>query len=140
MNKKILILTLFFTILLSVMVMTSVVAQSRIVGVNVGDWFKYGDVTFSWNSTDPNATIPSGFETFNVTDWMKMTVTGVSDTNVTVQMIFHLKNGTEEAYDNIVDIDTGAGNMTMWVISANLNVNDTIYSAPAYSAQRITQR
>jgi len=121
------------------MVVTLVAAQPRIVGVTVGDWFKYGDITFSWSSNDPNATIPYGFEELSETEWMKMTVTDVSGTNITFQIIFHFKNGTEKTYDNIVDIDTGEGNVTMWAISANLNANDTIYSSFGYSTMKINE-
>ena len=58
MSKKIVSLTLFSLILLSAMVVTSVVAQQRVVGVNVGDWFKYRAITANWSSDDPNATFP----------------------------------------------------------------------------------
>ncbi len=40
--KNIVLLPLVSFFLLSAMVVTSVVAQERTVGVSVGDWFKYG--------------------------------------------------------------------------------------------------
>jgi len=135
MSEKNLIMTLFFTILLSTMVMTSVVAQSRIVGVNVGDWFKYGEVSGSWSSDDPNAIFPS--LEFNYTDWMLISVEDISGTNITFQSTWHFTNGTEKIETGHIDIDTGEGNMTLSAISANLSPNDPIYSSPGYSTQKI---
>jgi hypothetical protein len=73
MNKKIVLLTSFSVFLLSAMVVTSVVAQPRTVGVVAGNWFKYGTFDVDWSSNDPNAKFPpSGWEVFadlNKTEW-----------------------------------------------------------------------
>jgi len=108
------------------MVVTSVMAQPRVVGVSVGDWFKYGDITVNWSSDDPNATSPH--LVWNVTEWMSISVEDVSGTNITFQSTWRYINGTEETPRGHIDIDTGDGNMTFSAISANLNANDTIYS------------
>ena len=137
MSKKIVSLTLFSMILLSAMVVTSVVAQPRVVGVNVGDWFKYRAITANWSSDDPNATFP--LLEWNVTEWMLMSVEDVSGTNITFQSTWHLTNGTEVTQRGDVDIDTGDGNMTLSAISADLNVNDTIYSSLGHSTMKINE-
>ena len=137
MSKKIVSLTLFSMILLSAMVVTSVVAQPRVVGVNVGDWFKYRVITANWSSDDPNATFP--LLEWNVTEWMLMSVEDVSGTNITFQSTWHLTNGTEVPQRGDVDIDTGDGNMTLSAISADLNVNDTIYSSFGHSTMKINE-
>jgi len=99
MSKKIILLTLVSLFVLSAMVVTLVVAQPRIVGVTVGDWFKYGDIVVNWNTNDPNATFPPpGWEIFeekNETEWLLLSVEDVSGTNITFQSTEHFKNDTE---------------------------------------------
>jgi len=143
MKKRIVFLALVSTFLLSAMVVTSVVAQPRIVGVSVGDWFKYGEVTVNWSSNDPNATFPPPhwemLEGMNETEWMLLTVGDVSGTNITCQAIEHYKNGTEETESGYIDIDTGDGNMTFLAISANLDAGHTIYGSGNYSTWMINE-
>jgi len=137
MSKKIVSLTLLSMFLLSAMVVTSVVAQPRVVGVNVGDWFKYRAITGNWSSDDPNAIFP--LLEWNETEWMMMSVEDVSGTNITFQSTWHLTNGTEVTQEGYVDIYTGDGNMTLSAISADLNVNDTIYSSFGHSTMKINE-
>lgn len=140
MNRKIISLTLVSLFLLSAMGVTLVGAQPRTVGVNVGDWFKYGDITANWTSDDPNATIPLAVEQLNNTEWTMISIVDVPDTSVTGQITTLLKNETEETVGGYVDIDTGEGeNMTFFAISANLGVNDAIYSSFTYSAMKINE-
>ena len=135
MNKKIILLTLVSVFLLSAMVVTSSV-QTGVVGVSEDDWFKY-DISFSWSSNDPSATIP---ELLNATEWAMMSIVDVSGTNVTGQMTTHYKNGSEEIVGGYVDIDTGeGGNMTLFVISANLEEDDPIYTSGLYSTMKINE-
>jgi len=142
MSKKIVLLTLFSVFLLSAMVVTSS-AQPRTVGVTVGKWFKYGTIDINWSSNDPNATFPpSGWEWLedtNKTEWMLFSIVDVSGTNITFQSTSHFKNGTERIEVYFVDIDTGKDNMTYGVISANLNANDTLYTAYPYSSFTINE-
>jgi len=146
MKKKTVLLTLVSVFLLSAMVVTSVVAQPRIVGVTVDDWFKYGDTTFSWSSNDPNATWPpTGYEMewmewLNETEWMRVSVEDVSGTNITFQATLYFKNGTDIIRSGWTDIDTGDSsndtaetmNMGLCTIPANLDANDTIYASSPY--------
>jgi len=125
------------------MVVISVVAQPRIVGVNAGEWFKYGDITVNWSSNDPNATFPPPYweelEGWNETEWSLSTVEDVSGTNVTFQFIYHFKNGTETTESGYIDLDTGDGNMTYMAISANLDAGDTIYTSEDHSGWQINE-
>lgn len=114
------------------------VAQERTVGVNVGEWFRYSH-TFDWSSSDPNATIPSYLELPNAIEWTNITILDVSGTNVTFQSVMHLKNGTDVTNFLLTDVDTGAGNSTNWVVSANLNPNDSLYTTGEYSAWKINE-
>jgi hypothetical protein len=140
MNKKKVLLILFSVFLLSAMAAASVIAQPRIAGVYEGDWFEYGDINVSWSSSDPNATTPYYLEDLNKTEWMLISILNVSNTNVTVQAIMRYKNGTEQTTGGYVDVDTGDfENWTMWIISANLNENDTLYTSGMYTLYRINE-
>lgn len=126
----------FFAILL----LTASVAATpngRTVGVNVGDWFKYEEIDVTWSSNDPNASkawYGMDLEMYNQTEWVRVEVTEVSGTNVTIQTVSHFKNDTEEIGSGWIDVDTGDGvNATSTFISANLNEGDAIYTAGNYS-------
>ena len=155
MKKKIVLLTLVSVFLLSAMAVVSVAAQTRVPGVSAGDWFKYGDITFSWSSNDPNATWPpTGYEMewteeINETEWMRLSVEDVSGTNITFQATLYFKNGTDIIRSGWIDIDTGDSSndtaetmdMGLCAIPANLDANDTIYaSGPSFTHMNITER
>lgn len=137
MNKISLTFPLMF--LLSIMVVASVLAQPRTVGVSVGDWFEYGDISVHWSSDDPDATVPSYLEDLNQTEYWVMSILDIVDTTVTVEMLAHYKNGSDEITGGFVDIDTGDGNVTMMIISANLGENDTVYTSGTYSTWKINE-
>jgi len=125
--------------------------EPRTVGVNIGDWFKYGDITVNWSSNDPNATFPPpGFEILeelNEIEWMSMSVGSISGTNITLQATDHFKNDTERIRSGWIDIDTGntseeteeTTGMTFWAISADLDTNDTLYTSGEYSTWKINE-
>lgn len=95
------------------------------VGVNVGDWWKYGNITLNLNSSDPNAT-PSMFQPFflaNETDWQTFNVTEVSERNVTLKSITHFKNQTENIEELHGDIANN-NNLVFVLIASNLNVRE----------------
>jgi len=151
MKKKIVLFTLISMFLLFAMVLTSVAAQPRVPGVAEGDWFKYEDISVEWSSNDPNATFPppdwEWLEEMNETEWMLLTVGDVSGTNITCQFIEHFKNDTERIRSGYIDIDTGncskdtaeTADMTFTAISANLDVNHTLYTSGEYSTWKINE-
>jgi hypothetical protein len=140
MSKIKALLTLLSLFMTSTIVIAFVIAQPRIVGVSIGDWFKYGDLSVQLSSNDPNATVPLYLEKMNQTEWISLTVLDVSNTNMTVQFVIHLENGTEETSEGYVDIDTGDGvNATNWIISADLNENDTVYSSGMFTSWTINE-
>ena len=137
MNRKIILLTLVSVFSLSAIIVTSR-AQTRTVGVSEGDWFKYGDISFDWSSNDPNATISD--PEWNETEWMMISIVNVSGTNIAGQKTAHYKNGTEETSGGYVDIDTGDGeNATTMIISADLGVNDILYTSGEFSTWKINE-
>jgi len=96
------------------------------VGVKQGDWAKYGDFSASWNSNMPGETKPPEIDEWVNTEWAKFTVQSVSNTVVTVQSVTHYKNGTEKTLTQSGDIAAGSGNITFFIIPANLGQGDTI--------------
>lgn len=127
MNSKIVLLNLIATFLLFALVVEAS-AQTRTVGVSVGNKFRYR-ATVGWSSNDTSATPDSYLGDANNTDWTEFTVTGISGTNITGQTITHYKNGTETTMSGWIDVNTGAGNATMIFISANLAAGDSLYTS-----------
>jgi len=97
------------------------------VGVNVGDWWKCGNITLKLDSSDPNAT-PSVFQPFflaNETDWRSFNVTEVSGRNITLKTIAHFKNQTEISGTIQCDIANGTS-VGFILIAPNLKVGEFI--------------
>lgn len=97
------------------------------VGVNVGDWWKYGNITLNLNSSDPTAT-PSMFQPFflaNETDWQTFNVTEVSGRNVTMETTAHFKNQTETSGTIQCDIINGTS-IGFALITSNLSTSEPI--------------
>jgi hypothetical protein len=127
MKGKIVLLDLTSQFLVLALVMAAS-AQPRTVGVSVGNTWRYSTAA-DWSSTDPTAKPPPDVVEYNDTEWLQVTVTGVSGTNISAQMTAHFKNSTEESESGWIDIDTGNNeNMTYMIISANLTVGDPIYT------------
>jgi len=133
MKKKTVLSALALVFLLSALVVASS-SQERTVGITVGDWFKYGNFNVSWSSTDPNATFPppggEQLEEMNETEWMLVSIENISRTWIFLEIVKHFKDETEKTENGSVDIETGSGIMFGRIISADLDVNDTIYTDP----------
>jgi len=137
---KVRIVSAFLSIaLLCAMIGLSTAVPVRWPGVNVGNTFSYGSVSFNWYSDDPNAT-STGWEDMNEIEWFSVTVESVVGTNVTGSTLSHFKNTTEVTEGGWVDVDTGDNdNMPFFFVSANLDVNDSIYSGGTYSNWNISE-
>jgi hypothetical protein len=133
MGKKTVLSTLIFILLMfAAVVMAS--AQTRTVGVSIGNSFRYS-LNVAWSSDDPNATIDPGLKNDNDTQWLQSTVTVISGTNITGQVTAHYRNGTETINGGWVDVNTGNGeNLSTLFISANLNAGDSIYNSSSYNS------
>jgi hypothetical protein len=132
MNGRIVLLSLTATFLLLALV-AEASAQTRTAGVSAGNTFTYSP-TVSWSSNDPTATPPSTLVVLNNTQWVQLSITAISGTNVTVQMTVHYKSGTENTTGGWVDVNSGAGeNITAYVISANLAAGDSVYTSSPYN-------
>jgi len=127
------VLATLITMFLLFSVAGTALAQPRTVGVNVGDWFKYGDVGAQWTSNYPNSTTPAIVNSFNSIALMEMTITAVSGTNISAQQMIYYKNGTETSSNGWVDINSGdAQSFDDFLISANLIPGETEYNSQNY--------
>jgi hypothetical protein len=97
------------------------------VGVNVGDWVKYGRILISWNSTDPNAKPDRELIELNNTEWFKNVVTDIDYPLVYFQHITRFRNGTQKTSILQIDITTGLGNGTLYFIPVGLFAADMLY-------------
>lgn len=92
--------------LFSTKAIVTVVQAQASVGVSEGDEFEYNMYSI-WYS-DFLDTPPSDMVELNQTQWVKITVTEVSGSKITVKVQTHFKNGTEQEKDGFCDVDTGA--------------------------------
>ncbi len=127
MNSRTVLLSLISIFLLFALVVAAS-AQTRTVGVSVGNKFRY-NTTVGWSSNDTSATPPSDLVEANNTQWLDFTVTAISGTNITTQITSHYKNNTEITGSGWKDVNTGSGNLTMFFISANLTAGDSVYTS-----------
>jgi len=140
MEKRRIVLTFLTIPLLLAIIGASAAAPVGTPGVNVGDTFTYGNGSFNWYSDDPNATPPAQWSDLDQTAWVLVSVENVVGTNVTGSFLSRYGNGTEMTESGWVDVDTGDGdNMTMFLISADLNPGDPIYSSGDYSTWMINE-
>lgn len=93
------------------------------VGVKVGDWAGYGEVSFEYASNMPGYEEPSS--EMNVS-WFDMEILSVSDSNLTVRLLTIYANGTERTSVIWGDIATGEGNLSVGIIPSNLGAGDKI--------------
>jgi hypothetical protein len=105
-------------------------AQTRTPGVAVGNSFKYA-YTFTMNTDGKQGILPDILQPLidqaKAIDWVQITITSVSGTAVTAQTLMQFKNGTQQSSTGTTDVSTGQGDLTMFLIAANLNPNDQIY-------------
>ena len=103
-------------------------AQVRTAGVSEGDWFKYG-FSLDWDSEINMTSEDFPFADFMLGEWVKLTIQDVSDTNVTGEFAIHFENGTENIQIGSVDLIIGEGDLRNWLISADLNADDSLYTS-----------
>ncbi len=118
-------------IFLSISPIGCVSGQTRQPGVMVGDTFKY-TFNFDINATSSQFDFPSILEGLVAQvkdiDWVQTKITQVSGTTVTAQTTMQFKNGTQMTNTQTSDVATGEGELSMFLIAANLNPNDRLYT------------
>jgi len=126
--------------LLLAMISISATAPTRQPGVTVNDSFTYGDLSFTWYSNNESATPPPEWKSLNETEWFSFTVQSIVGPNVTCNLQAHYTNGTDEYEGGWINVDTGDNdNMTWFLIAANLNPNDSIYTMGEFSTWTINE-
>jgi hypothetical protein len=107
-----------------------VLGQSRTAGVSSGDAFTYTwafDIDVDNNDVYPSDIFTGLLEEVKAIEWTEITVLDVVGTQVSAQVIMHYKNGTEQTQIQSMDIETGRGNLTNFLIASNLSANDSVY-------------
>jgi len=115
--------TILLAFSLALMMVIPVAAED--VGVEVGDWAKYGNFSYTWNMPTLAGEPPSEFGVFNEVDWTKVEVQNVDGTNVTVEFTTHFESGTEDSETNSGYVETSSRDLP-FIIEAHLNPGDEI--------------
>ena len=93
--------------------------KTAVAGVAAGDAFTYSIKGYA-NQIDSNATIPEWAFQMNMTEWYKVTITQVNDSEISFHFTWHFLNGTEIENTGKVNIKTGIGNsQDFWAIYAS---------------------
>jgi hypothetical protein len=136
MNKPLFLRLFVFAFLFLILLTASfngvlkVFSQTADVGVEVGDWAKYGEIEIKWKPIEPGAEPDSELVKLNNTVWFKNIVVRIYSTVVTFNRILKFKDGTQETMVVWVDLNTGATNDTekpSVLIPAGLNQYDMFY-------------
>jgi len=110
------------------------------VGVHIGDTFTYR-LTGESVLGSVDAVTPPGFSIYNDTDHYTVTVTKINGTQVSLETLWQLTNGTQTASSQTIDLANG--NKTdmngFWALyPSNLNVGDLL-SPKGYDEQIVNQ-
>ena len=128
---------LVITVFLAVTIfLSSPLANEVLPGVKIGDEFTY-DITSSWNSDDPNATVVNYYVQLNTTEWYKIAVTDVNGSKVSIETTWRFANETEIEQTSTMDVNTGVAypyNAFWAIYAANLQKNDRIRPSGASRA------
>jgi hypothetical protein len=129
MNKKILLIPLA-ALLLTAMIAPAL-AQPELVGVQVGDWFKYEAQVTQWESTmeflEPGYIGPLTLAD-NETNYILYNVTAITPDaggdNVTFTITYDWKNGTITTATTVETVSTA--DQTIFMIGANMTAGDMV--------------
>lgn len=117
----------FIIIILCVTSIVVVFAQERAPGVSIGNEFTYSQKSH-WASNNSKVSMPAGLAEINMTDYYKVTVTGVSGSNVSIHTKWQFLNGTSIDLDGTVSTETTAYQGGYWIIiGSNLNQGDRVH-------------
>jgi len=113
------------TLLISIMLIP---AGNAAVGVSAGQWAKYGDFSTSYYPPPE----PTEVTDIKNTEWEKVDIVSVTDSNVEVRVTTHYNNDTENTYTLTENVETG--NLSVYIIPKNLGLGDpinvTVYGVP----------
>ncbi len=121
------VLSILAGLLLSFSVLRFTEAQLVDVGVEVGDWVKYGNISVTWDSEEiePDPEVAG----LNSTLWYRNDVYDIVDTTIFFRQTSQYKNGTPHTAGFHLDLYNGIGNDTYMFTAAKLRVDDLLYPA-----------
>lgn len=111
----------------------------EVVGVKVGDWAKYS-VAYTWQSTNPAETEPEYIQEVKKIEYLRLEIQGISGTNITFLMSYHLINGTDITFPTSSADIARRGADNFLVIPGNLNKGDLIPGPQSPINDTITRR
>jgi hypothetical protein len=130
-RKYAFIATIVITTLLVASILGAVNAQTYTPGVAAGNVFKYQYEFSADVNGSQQVSIPTPFDSLveqaKTIDWIQMTITSVSGSTVTAQMLTQYKAGTQQSYTGTVDVATGQGTLAQFLIAANLTANSPLH-------------
>lgn len=109
-------------------------SQSQVVdiGVKVGDWVKYGNITATWESAfmEPD----EEHIELNKTLWFKNEVIDIKGTVIFSKQTTEFRNDTQKSSGFFLDVYSGDANATgLFYIASGLQAYDTLYPGSGVS-------
>lgn len=102
-------------------------AGTYLPGVKNGDWAYYGDIHSDPIPFGSIVPLPEPLRSLSVTQSIRTQVEDVSVPNVNARQSWRLLNQTSLKNVTLTgNLQTGAGNLTGWIIAANLNRSDVV--------------
>jgi hypothetical protein len=98
-------------------------AKDYTVGVEAGDWVKYGQITVTWTG---NVTEPSYVTETKKIDWTRMDVLSVVGTTASLNQTVHFNNDTQTFQSLVIDIQSSNSAGNSYLIASNLTAGDPL--------------
>ncbi|HCW06261.1 MAG TPA: hypothetical protein DGG95_02730 [Cytophagales bacterium] len=99
-----------------------------------GDTFNY-TYRINWDSTDPQATVPTQYVELNNTQFIRITVITVTGSLINADFTRHFNNGTEQTQNGNIDVNTQILEIpySTLIIRADANPGEKIYPAGGHA-------
>jgi len=135
---------LYASMCLALLLLTTAIgtalAQTVAAGVSQGDHFDY---TYSvvWESTDPTATMPAEYIDLNNIQWIRISITNVSMSWISMDVTWHFQNGTENTQNGNINIDLQVINVPygFLLVRAGADIGEKLYPSGGHSVVSDTQ-
>ena len=121
-NRKNLGIGLLVILVVAVFAPTLVHAKDYKLGVKIGDWVKYGQITVAWTG---NGTEPPYVTEAKKVDYERIDVQDVAGTTVSLNLTVHYDNGTQTFQRFDTDVKTSSMSWS-YLIATNLTAGDPL--------------
>jgi hypothetical protein len=121
-------ITSIIVFLLAIAFIGTALAQTANVGVNPGNTVDYS-YKINWASTDPTATVPAQYVELNNTQFIRLHIINVEDTQINVNFVRHYNNGTETTQNGNINVNTQVLEVpySVMIIRSHANPEEKIY-------------